>query len=118
MFLSQYHFHLKSILAGYQYLFDGCCRGKAKTDRNLGDMSHHQCESECDKESKCIAIETNGWNKKSGQHGPCWLFTDSGEDEIVIGRCVTNGDQKCFEKIGGRIMHLSLLFLDFSMITA
>merc|ERR1712141_123484 len=84
--------------ADYKYLFDGCCRGKAKAVKALGDMSHVKCASECKKESKCIAFETSGWNKKSGQYGSCYLFKDSGKKEITNGGCNTSGDKKCFEK--------------------
>ena len=67
--------------------------------RAAGDMSHAKCASECKKESKCIAFETNGWNKKPVQHGSCYLFEDSGKKEITNGGCNTSGDQKCYEKI-------------------
>merc|ERR1712183_424160 len=86
-------------VAEYEYLFDGCCRGKAKPARAAGDMSHAKCESECKKESTCIAFETSGWNKKSGQYGSCYLFKDSGKKEITNGGCNTSGDKKCFGKI-------------------
>merc|ERR1712141_73158 len=85
--------------ADYKYLFDGCCRGKAKPVRAAGDMSHAKCAAECKKEPTCIAIETAGWNKKSGQYGSCYLFKDSGKKEITNGGCNTSGDKKCFEKI-------------------
>ena len=87
-------------VAEYEYLFDGCCRGKAKPYRAAGDMSHAKCESECKKDSKCIAIETAGWNKKSGQYGSCYLFKDSGKKEITNGGCNTSGHLKCFGKKG------------------
>ena len=66
-------------------------------------MAHLDCASECDKEDDCIAIETNGWNNRLGQLGPCYLFTDSGEEEIINGECergynIRSGDQKCFKK--------------------
>ena len=100
MYLSLFLFHLNLILADYKYLFDGCCRGKAKPVRAAGDMSHAKCESECKKESTCIAFETSGWNKKSGQYGSCYLVKDSGKKEITNGGCNTSGHLKCFGKKG------------------
>ena len=67
--------------------------------RAAGDMSHAQCASECNKESRCIALESNGWNEMSGQHGPCYLYEDSGKEQITNGECNTSGDKKCYEKI-------------------
>ena len=62
-------------------------------------MSHPDCASICDTTRDCIAIETNGWNVESGQHGACWLFEDSGEKKITNGKCNIDGDKKCFEKV-------------------
>ena len=70
--------------------------------RTVGDMSHAKCLSECKKESKCIALETNGWNKKSGQYGFCKLFgrnPDSRQKEITNGGCNSSGWVKCYGKI-------------------
>merc|ERR1711953_1105752 len=89
-------------VADYRYLFDGCCRGKAKPMRAAGDMSHAKCLSECKKESKCIALETSGWKKKSGQYGSCYLFgrnPDSRQKEITNGGCDSSGNTKCYGKI-------------------
>jgi len=86
----------------YEYLFDGCCRGKAKPMRSAGDMSHAKCASECKKESKCIALETSGWTKKTGQYGSCKLFgrnPDSRQKEITNGGCNSSGWVKCYGKI-------------------
>ena len=78
---------------------------------NQGDMSHSECASKCDKKINCIAIETNGWNKESGQYGACYHFTDSGKEEITNGRCLTNGDQRCFEKLHhGKMKHILSYF--------
>ena len=110
------HIHIH-ILGNYQYLFDGCCRGKATNWKNQGDMSHSDCASKCDRKSDCIAIETNGWNEESGQHGPCWLFEDSGETEITNGKCNIDGDTKCFEKIkqGGNKYLLTYITISSSI---
>merc|ERR1719361_2346142 len=65
-------------------------------------MSHAKCLSECKKESKCIALETKGWNKKSGQYGFCKLFgrnPDSRQKEITNGGCDSSGNTKCYGKI-------------------
>jgi len=89
-------------VADYQYLFDGCCRGKAKPMRAAGDMSHAKCLSECKKESTCIALETGGWKKKSGQYGSCYLFgrnPDSRQKEITNGGCDSSGNIKCYGKL-------------------
>ena len=97
-----FYFISNLIPADYKYLFDGCCRGKAKAVKALGDMSHAKCLSECKKESKCIALETNGWNKKSGQYGFCKLFErnpDSRQKEITNGGCDSSGNTKCYGKV-------------------
>ena len=70
--------------------------------RTVGDMSHAKCLSECKKESKCIALETSGWKKKSGQYGSCYLFgrnPDSRQKEITNGGCDSSGNTKCYGKI-------------------
>ena len=70
--------------------------------RSAGDMSHAKCLSECKKESKCIALETSGWKKKSGQYGSCYLFgrnPDSRQKEITNGGCDSSGNVKCYGKI-------------------
>ena len=100
IYSSLLYFISNLILADYKYLFDGCCRGKAKPVRAAGDMTHAKCAAECEKDSKCIAIETAGWNKKSGQYGSCYLFKDSGKKEITNGGCNTSGHLKCFGKKG------------------
>jgi len=86
--------------SNFNFLFNGCCRGKAANPKRIGDMSHTRCEEMCQNDSECIAIESNGW-LKSSQHGGCWHFSYSilnGRGPITNGKCVTNGDQKCFEK--------------------
>ena len=100
-----------SILDNFEYLFDGCCRGKAINAKNQGDMSHAECATKCDEKQDCIAIETNGWNKEEGQHGPCYFFTESTEKEITNGRCITNGDQKCFAKVEKDYVQLSNMLI-------
>ena len=70
--------------------------------RALGDMSHAKCLSECKKDSKCIALETSGWTKKTGQYGSCKLFgrnPDSRQKEITNGGCDSSGNTKCYGKI-------------------
>jgi len=86
--------------SNFKYLFNGCCRGKAGNPKRIGDMSHTRCEALCQNDSDCIAIESNGWLKRS-QHGGCYHFYYSYRaGPITNGKCVTNGDQKCFEKPG------------------
>merc|ERR1711936_1432392 len=70
--------------------------------RAAGDMSHAKCLYECKKESTCIALETGGWKKKSGQYGSCYLFgrnPDSRQKEITNGGCDSSGNIKCYGKL-------------------
>ena len=66
-------------------------------------MDHNNCESGCDADVNCVAIETNGWvNNPTTAGGECWHFNWKGAEgtRIINGNCNTNGDQKCWKKPG------------------
>ena len=90
----------------YEFLFNGCCRGpKGKKLQHtlIGNKNQIECESDCNENENCVAIETNGWlkNPELGS-GKCfqfhWTQSENKGSEIINGNCVTTGDQKCFQK--------------------
>ena len=88
----------------YKFLFNGCCRGSsAQKAIYKGVKTHTDCEKQCDQDKKCNAIETNGWNSDgSNPSGKCYHFHGSGNNQFTNGKCVTNGDQKCYQKPSNR----------------
>jgi len=87
----------------FAYDFDGCCRGGGASKPILAGerLSQPECEQRCRREPNCSAYEVNGCNGDPSCTGRCWLFFPhpglEGEEGVILnGRCVTNGDQKCY----------------------
>lgn len=91
----------------YEFLFDDCPRGAAKTFKKVSDtFTIKQCASACTADMKCLAFETNGCdaNKTCGKQ--CYLFYGnyniSLPNTITRGNCKTNhpvvGYKKAYRK--------------------
>jgi hypothetical protein len=85
---------------GYRFLFNGCCRGAAGGWSNKGNMAFDACQRICDADHGCNSVEQNGWNSDSvNGGGACYTFQGTIGGHITNGRCVTNGNQKCYAKV-------------------
>merc|ERR1712147_386840 len=83
----------------FKFEFNGCCRGDlAKTNKKVGKMNHIQCKQRCTSDKKCNAVEVNGCKKSNLCVGDCYLFYGDAKGKLTNGKCVTNGDQKCYSK--------------------
>jgi len=86
----------------YEFLGHGCPRdknGNTGTSQGKGRQTLARCQALCDASAGCTAIEVNGCHGDSVNcGGDCYLFSFNAAEEIRVGKCVTNGDQRAYKK--------------------
>jgi hypothetical protein len=66
-------------------------------NKNAGQFSIEKCQTLCDFDPTCFAIEVNGCLSSNSCTSWCWLALGSGKD-ITNGNCRTDGDQRAYRK--------------------
>ena len=94
---------------GYEYAGNGCCRGPAATTWNMRQdpSTLEECFLICHDDPNCNAVEINGCGAESATtdrcSARCYNFYGNAAGPMVVNRCVTNGDQKCFRRANVRV---------------